>query len=80
MYLYAQVIDDESGKTLFSISSKGMKKGGVGFESARELGKTLAKSVIAGNIKKVVFDRGGYMYTGKVRALADGAREGGLEF
>lgn len=83
--IYAQVIDDEAGKTLVSASSidrslreklEGMKKS----EQAKEIGKTLAERAKAKGITKVVFDRGGYKYIGRVKALADGAREAGLEF
>src|SRR5512132_3949463 len=68
--VYAQVIDDESGKTLASAKGKDAKK----------VGAEVAKSALAKKISSVVFDRGGYIYTGKVRDLADGAREGGLKF
>jgi len=79
--IYAQLIDDEKGKTLISIKnseikSKKIKKS----EIAKELGIFIAKKAVEQNIKKVVFDRGGYKYHGRVKALAEGAREGGLEF
>jgi large subunit ribosomal protein L18 len=83
--IYAQVIDDEAGKTLVSASSidhelrakmGGLKKS----EQARMVGKALAERAKARGIAQVVFDRGGYRYIGRVKALADGAREGGLEF
>ncbi len=78
-YIYAQLIDDDSGKTLVSSSSlevKGANKTGA----AKETGKAVAKKALEQKIKKVVFDRGGYVYAGRVKALADGAREGGLQF
>lgn len=83
--IYAQVIDDEAGRTLASASSvdnslrsqmDGLKK----TEQARLVGKVLADRVKEVGITSVVFDRGGYRYIGRVKALADGAREGGLEF
>ena len=83
--IYAQVIDDEAGRTLASASSidhdlraelVGKKKS----DQARLVGKALADRAKAKGIRKVVFDRGGYRYIGRVKALADGAREGGLEF
>ena len=78
-YIYAQIIDDESGKTLASASSlKGAK--GTKSDSAKTVGLEIAKSAKSKGIDKVVFDRGGFIYTGRVRALAEGAREGGLEF
>jgi len=85
--IYGQLIDDSTGKTLVSASSLEMKKaaGKVGVkgkksELAKEVGKLLAQKSIAANIKKAVFDRGGYAYHGRVKAFAEGAREGGLEF
>jgi large subunit ribosomal protein L18 len=77
--IYAQVINDESGTTLVQANSKEIKKGSVS-EKALEVGRTIAERALAKNIKKVVFDRGGYKYVGKVRAIAEGAREGGLNF
>jgi large subunit ribosomal protein L18 len=83
--IYAQLIDDEAGQTLISASSidhelrenmEGKKKS----EQARIVGKAIAERAKARGISKVVFDRGGYRYLGRVKALADGAREGGLEF
>lgn len=74
----AQVIDDTKGVTLVAftgLSAKGSKT-----DQAVIVGKNIAKQAIEKNIKKVVFDRGGYIYTGKVKALADAARESGLEF
>ena len=82
-YIYAQLIDDESEKTLAAASSMELKKGKTGVnktESAKATGKLLAEKALSQKVKKVVFDRGGYVYTGRVKALADGAREGGLNF
>lgn len=84
-HIYAQIIDDRNGKTLAQASSldKGSRrKDGEPFnkELAGEVGKRLAARAKELNITKVVFDRGSYLYHGKVRALADGAREGGLNF
>ncbi len=76
--IYAQLIDDVSQKTLASSSSKNIK--GTPLEAAKEVGLNLAKKATGLSIKKIVFDRGGFIYTGKVRALAEGAREGGLSF
>ena len=78
-YLYAQLIDDEKALTLVSASSLKHASGTM-LEQAKATGKELAKTAKAKGISKVVFDRGGYVYTGKVKALADGAREGGLSF
>ena len=77
--IYAQVIDDETAKTLVSASSLGMeampKK-----EQAAKVGEALAKKAIEAGITTVVFDRNGYLYHGRVKELADGARKGGLKF
>ena len=81
--IYAQVIDDTTGKTLASASSLELKSSltnGGNKEAAREVGKLVAKKAIDAGIKAVVFDRGGYVYHGRVLELAEGAREGGLEF
>ncbi len=77
--LYAQIIDDVLGKTIASSSTK-VTAGKTGLEKAHAVGAELAKKALALNIKKVVFDRGGFIYTGKVEAVATGAREGGLKF
>ena len=77
--IYAQIINDDAGNTLVSFSSKDVK-GKKGLERAKQVGTELAKLAAEKKIKKVVFDRGGYIYTGNVRALAEGAREGGLIF
>lgn len=81
--IYAQVIDDVNGRTLVAASSlEGELKGknGGNKEAAREVGKMVAAKAVEKGIKTVVFDRGGYIYHGRVQELAEGAREGGLEF
>ena len=78
-YLSAQVIDDEKGQTLFSESSV-KAKGKNNMEKAKTVGLELPKKAKSKKIEEVVFDRGGYIYTGKIKALAEGAREGGLKF
>lgn len=78
-HIYAQVIDDYAGKTLAAASSAKLKQGG-NLEAAKKVGLDVAKAAIAAGIKKVVFDRGGFVYHGRVKALADAAREGGLDF
>lgn len=78
-YIYAQIIDDTLGKTLVSASSLDVK-GKNAIERAKETGKDIAKKAIAKKIDKVVFDRGGFVYTGRIKAVAEGAREGGLKF
>ncbi len=77
--LYGQLIDDVKGETLASATTLSMKGKGV-TEKAKEAGKEIAKLALAKNIKQVVFDRGGFIYTGRVKAFAEGAREGGLTF
>ncbi len=83
-HIYAQVIDDASGKTLAAASTmrgkKGDKRTGGNVASAKEVGKAIAQRAQEKGIKKVVFDRGGYLYHGRIKALADAAREAGLEF
>jgi large subunit ribosomal protein L18 len=79
-HIYAQVIDDGSGKTLVSASSLEVKAKGKKSDVSKEVGKIIAQKAAAKNIKAVRFDRGGFAYHGRVKALADGAREGGLEF
>ncbi len=81
--VYAQVIDDEAGKTLASASTKDKKGGlasGAGADSAAKVGKMIAERAKAEGIEQVVFDRGGFLFSTKVKALADAAREGGLQF
>ncbi len=78
-FIYAQLIDDERGITLASASDVKIKKG-TKVERATETGVELAKNAIAKGISKIVFDRNGFKYTGRVLALAEGARKGGLQF
>jgi large subunit ribosomal protein L18 len=79
--IYAQIINDEEGITLVSASSLENKgKNGSNTEAAKLVGETLAKRALDAGITKVVFDRGGYLYHGRVKALADAMRDGGLEF
>lgn len=77
--IYAQLIDDVAGKVLVSASSLKDKKGSK-VEAAKKVGMELAKQAKAKKIEKCVFDRSGFLYHGRVKALAEGAREGGLEF
>ncbi|MGC8791997.1 MAG: 50S ribosomal protein L18 [Bryobacteraceae bacterium] len=81
-HIYAQVIDDTRGHTLAAASSleKGRSIPGGNVQGAREVGRLIAERALAKGIRKVVFDRGGYRYHGRVKALADAAREAGLEF
>ncbi|MCL5666839.1 MAG: 50S ribosomal protein L18 [Patescibacteria group bacterium] len=79
-HIYAQLVDDGSGKTLAQASSLKLKAKDKKIKIAQEVGKLLAEKALAANIKKAVFDRGGFAYHGRVQALAEGAREGGLEF
>lgn len=79
--IFAQIIDDEKGTTLVSSSSVELKiKNGGNVEGAKLVGADIAKKAVKAGIKSVVFDRGGYQYHGRVAALADAARENGLEF
>ena len=78
-HIYAQVIDDQNGVTLVSASTIKMKTGG-NVAAAKEIGKKVAELAVEKGIKKVVFDRGGFLYHGHIKALADAAREAGLEF
>ena len=81
-HIYAQIIDDVAGRTLVSASSveKGFEGLGSNKEAARKVGKTVAERAKKAGIEEVVFDRGGYIYHGRVQELAEGAREGGLKF
>ena len=83
-HIYVQVIDDLKGATIVAASTaegkKGERKTGGNVASAKDLGKTIAQRAKAKGISKVVFDRGGYIYHGRVKALADAAREAGLQF
>jgi large subunit ribosomal protein L18 len=78
-YIYAQIIDDTKGGTLVSSDSR-KAKGKTPLERAKEVGLEIAKKAKAAKIDKIVFDRGGYLYAGKIKVVADAAREGGLEF
>lgn len=83
--IYAQIIDDGKGLTIASASTiekdlKGNLKTGADTAAAAAVGKLVAERALAAGVKQVVFDRGGYMYHGRIKALADAAREGGLEF
>ena len=80
--IYAQIIDDTKGVTLVAASSKEIDKGAGGGNKvgARAVGKLIAEKAVKAGIKDVVFDRGGYLYHGRVMELAEGAREGGLNF
>lgn len=81
-YLYAQIIDDTSARTIVSASDISEKSREVKnkIERAQKIGELIAKAALAKKIKLVVFDRGGYKYHGRVKALAEGARVGGLQF
>lgn len=83
--IYAQIIDDEKGVTIVSASTLEKElaakvKGKTKVEAAKIIGEEIGKRAVAKKIKEVVFDRGGYLYTGRVQALADGARAAGLKF
>ncbi|PQA91550.1 50S ribosomal protein L18 [Chryseobacterium shigense] len=80
--IYAQLIDDKNGTTLAAASSreKGVDANGTKTEISAAVGKAIAAKAIAAGIEKIVFDRNGFVYHGRVKALADGAREGGLKF
>jgi large subunit ribosomal protein L18 len=79
--IYGQLIDDRNGQTLSSASSAELgKQKNITVDESKEVGKKLAEKAVANGIQKVVFDRNGYIYHGKVKAFADGAREGGLKF
>lgn len=77
--IYVQLIDDEAGKTLVSASSKNITEG-TKCEIAEKVGEEAAKAALAAGIETVVFDRNGYLFHGRVKSLADGARKGGLKF
>jgi len=83
--IYAQVIDDARGHTVAAASTiekdlKGKLKTGADVDAAKEIGRLVAERAVQAGVKQVVFDRSGYLYHGRVKALADAAREGGLEF
>ncbi|MDI3316679.1 MAG: 50S ribosomal protein L18 [Bacillota bacterium] len=84
-HIYAQVIDDEAGHTLAAASSidpelRALLKNGASVEAARQVGALVARRALTKGVRKVSFDRGGYLYHGRIKALADGARAEGLEF
>jgi large subunit ribosomal protein L18 len=84
-HIYAQVIDDGAGRTMAAASTldkdlKGALKKGSDLEAAQAVGKLIAERALAAGVKNVIFDRGGYLYHGRVKALADAAREAGLSF
>ncbi len=81
-HIYAQIIDDRAGRTIVSASSseKNATASGGNLAGAKEIGKMIAERAKANGVKQVVFDRGGYLYHGRIKALADAAREAGLEF
>ena len=78
-FMYAQLIDDDKGITIAAADTQKAKGKGM-VEKSKALGMEIATRALAKNIKKVVFDRGGFIYTGRVKAVAEGAREGGLTF
>jgi large subunit ribosomal protein L18 len=85
LHIYVQIIDDVNGATLAAASTvdkelKGKLKTGANIDAAKAVGKLIAERAVSKGIKEVVFDRGGYIYHGRVKALADAAREGGLAF
>ncbi len=79
-HIYAQIIDDAAGKTLAAASSLGGKASGANVAAAAQVGKDIAEAAKKAGVTTVVFDRGGFLFHGRVKALADAAREGGLEF
>ena len=79
--LFVQVIDDENGTTLASASTKELgEKAKLDQENSKNVGKKIAEKALASGVQSIVFDRNGYLYHGNIKALADGAREGGLKF
>ena len=79
-HIYAQVIDDAEGKTLAAASTLGADASGANVEAAKKVGSDIAEAAKKAGVTTVVFDRGGFLFHGRVKALADAAREGGLEF
>ncbi len=79
-HIYAQIIDDAAGKTLAAASTLGGKASGANVDAAVQVGKDIAAAAKKAGVTTVVFDRGGFLFHGRVKALADAAREGGLEF
>ncbi|MGB3797883.1 MAG: 50S ribosomal protein L18 [Alteraurantiacibacter sp.] len=80
MHIYAQVIDDSDGRTVAAASSLGTEGSGANVEAAKKVGSDIAEAAKKAGVTTVVFDRGGFLFHGRVKALADAAREGGLEF
>ena len=78
--IYAQIIDDSKGHTIAAASSADIEKAKLNKETSKTVGKKVAEKALATGVKEIVFDRNGYLYHGNVKALADGAREGGLKF
>ncbi|MFN4019469.1 MAG: 50S ribosomal protein L18 [Erythrobacter sp.] len=79
-HIYAQIIDDAAGRTLAAASTLGIAASGANVSAAAEVGKQIAEAAKQAGVTNVVFDRGGFLFHGRVKALADAAREGGLEF
>ncbi len=79
-YIFAQVIDDDKGETIVSISENELKEKGTKIEKAKKLGELLAGKLKKHKVSKIIFDRGSYKYHGRIKALAEGAREGGIIF
>jgi large subunit ribosomal protein L18 len=79
-HIYAQIIDDTKGQTIVAVSTLDLKTKGANKTNAKTIGAEIAKKALSKNIKDVVFDRNGYLYHGRVQALAEGAREAGLNF
>ena len=79
-HIYAQIIDDSAGKTLAAASTLGADGTGANIEAAKKVGSDIAAAAQKAGVTSVVFDRGGFLFHGRVKALADAAREGGLEF
>jgi len=79
-HIYAQIIDDAEGRTVAAASTLGSKSSGANVDAATQVGKDIAAAAKKAGVTTVVFDRGGFLFHGRVKALADAAREGGLEF
>ena len=79
-HIYAQIIDDADGRTVAAASTLGESVSGANVDAASKVGKDIAEAAKKAGVTTVVFDRGGFLYHGRVKALADAAREGGLEF
>src|SRR5258708_1319133 len=78
--IYAQIIDDSKGHTIVSASSAELEKAKLNVATSKSVGKKVAEKALASGVSEIVFDRNGYLYHGNVKALAEGAREGGLKF